>query len=287
MKKRIFLFGGLVLLIFLACKQSSDLPEPLDIQSIQTQAPKEYTFTSNPVWADEFEQAGLPNDKIWSYDVGGSGWGNNELQYYTKADLDNAHVENGMLTIEAKKESFGGKNFTSARLVTKGKQDFMYGRVEVRAKLPAGLGTWPAIWTLASQSDYGNAYWPDNGEIDIMEHVGYDPGVVHATVHTKAFNHVINTQKANTTVVPDFDKVFHVYQIDWTPEYIKTYIDGKPYFTFQNTKKGWEEWPFDKKQHLLLNIAVGGNWGGQKGVDESIFPAKMLIDYVRVYGLKN
>ncbi|CAM3868051.1 glycoside hydrolase family 16 protein [Aquirufa aurantiipilula] len=286
MKKRISIILGLVLVIFLACKQATVAPEPLNIQNIAPVPSKEYSFTENPVWADEFNQAGLPDDKIWSYDVGGSGWGNNELQYYTKADLDNAHVENGILTIEAKKESFEGKSYTSARLVTKGKKDFLFGRIEVRAKLPAGRGNWPAIWTLASQSEYGQAYWPDNGEIDIMEHVGYDPGVVHSTVHTKSFNHVINTQKAGITQVPDFDQVFHVYRIDWTPEYIKALIDGKEYFTFQNTRVGWEDWPFDKKQHLLLNIAVGGNWGGQKGVDDSIFPSKMLIDYVRVYGLK-
>lgn len=287
MQKRFFLISGLILLVFLACKQGAVAPEPLNIQDIKPIPAKEYSFTENPIWADEFNQSGLPDDQIWSYDVGGSGWGNNELQYYTKADLDNAHVENGVLTIEAKKESYEGKNYTSARLVTKGKKDFLYGRIEVRAKLPAGRGNWPAIWTLASQSEYGQTYWPDNGEIDIMEHVGYDPGVVHATVHTKAFNHVINTQKAGITQVPDFDQVFHVYRIDWTPEYVKAFIDGKEYFTFQNTGKGWKEWPFDKKQHLLLNIAVGGNWGGQKGVDDSIFPSKMLIDYVRVYGLKN
>ncbi len=287
MKKQISLLGGLILLIFLACKQGSDVPEPLNIQNIQSVAAKEYSFTQNPVWSDEFEQSGLPDEKIWSYDVGGSGWGNNELQFYTKADLDNAFVKNGYLTIEARKESFVNRNFTSARLVTKGKKDFLYGRIEVRAKLPSGRGTWPAIWTLASHSEYGSTYWPDNGEIDIMEHVGYDPGVVHATVHTKAFNHVINTQKAATQLVSDFDQSFHEYRIDWTPDYIKAFIDGKLYFTFQNTSKGWEEWPFDKKQHLLLNIAVGGNWGGQKGVDDAIFPAKMLVDYVRVYGLNN
>ncbi|MHA8061972.1 glycoside hydrolase family 16 protein [Aquirufa beregesia] len=286
MQKRFFLFSGLVLLIFLACKQGSVAPEPLNIQDIKPIPAKEYSFTEKPIWADEFDQPGLPDDKIWSYDVGGSGWGNNELQYYTQADLDNAHVENGILTIEAKKESYEGKNYTSARLVTKGKKDFLYGRIEVRAKLPAGRGNWPAIWTLASQSDYGQTYWPDNGEIDIMEHVGYDPGVVHATVHTKSFNHVLNTQKAGIIQVPDFDQAFHVYRIDWTPEYIKAFIDGREYFTFQNSGKGWQEWPFDKKQHLLLNIAVGGNWGGQKGVDESLFPAKLWIDYVRVYGLK-
>ena len=224
MQKRFFLISGLILLVFLACKQGAVAPEPLNIQDIKPIPAKEYSFTENPIWADEFNQSGLPDDQIWSYDVGGSGWGNNELQYYTKADLDNAHVENGVLTIEAKKESYEGKNYTSARLVTKGKKDFLYGRIEVRAKLPAGRGNWPAIWTLASQSEYGQTYWPDNGEIDIMEHVGYDPGVVHATVHTKAFNHVINTQKAGITQVPDFDQVFHVYRIDWTPEYVKASV---------------------------------------------------------------
>jgi beta-glucanase (GH16 family) len=138
---------------------------------------------------------------------------------------------------------------------------------------------------LASQSDYGSAYWPDNGEIDILEHVGYDPGVMHFSVHTKAFNHVIGTQKTATMRMDDFDKEFHVYTMEWTPQNIKSYIDGKLYFTFENSGRGWEEWPFDKKQHILLNLAIGGNWGGQKGVDDTIFPNKFLIDYVRVYGL--
>jgi len=287
MSKRFLLTAGIFISISLACS-SAEEKLPLGQQAIQTPvvlAPKVYTFSATPIWADEFDTPGLPDSKIWSYDVGGSGWGNNELQYYTEADKDNVHIENGLLTIEAKKEYFGGKNYTSARIVSKGKKDFLYGKVEVRAKVPVGRGNWPAIWTLASQSDYGTQYWPDNGEIDILEHVGFDPAVMHFSVHTKAFNHVIGTQKTSTTQVDDFGTAFHVYSIEWTPKTIQAYIDGKQYFYFENSGKGWEEWPFDKKQHILLNLAIGGNWGGQKGVDDSIFPNKFYIDYVRVYGL--
>jgi beta-glucanase (GH16 family) len=287
MTKRFFLTAGAFVCLSLACK-SADGKILLGQQTIQNPrlpATKVYTFTATPIWADEFDTPGLPDPKIWSYDVGGSGWGNNELQYYTEADKDNVHVENSLLTIEARKENFGGNKYTSARMVTKGKKDFLYGKVEVRAKVPVGRGNWPAIWTLASQSDYGRQYWPDNGEIDVMEHVGFNPAVMHFSVHTKAFNHVIGTQKTSKTQVNDFDTAFHVYSIEWTPKTIQAFIDGKPYFYFENSGKGWEEWPFDKKQHLLLNLAVGGNWGGQKGVDDSIFPNKFVIDYVRVYGL--
>ena len=270
----------------LACKSSETLaPSPPVITQTPAATSKVYTFSATPVWSDEFDTPGLPDSKIWSYDVGGSGWGNNELQYYTDADIDNAHIENGILTIEAKKESFGGKNYTSARIVTKGKKDMLYGKVEVRAKVPAGRGNWPAIWMLGSQSDYGTQFWPDNGEIDILEHVGFDPAVMHFSVHTKSFNHVIGTQKTSTTKIDDFDTAFHVYSIEWTPKTIQAFIDGKQYFYFENSGKGWEEWPFDKKQHVLINMAVGGNWGGQKGVDDTIFPNKFQIDYVRVYSL--
>ena len=243
-------------------------------------------FESKPFWADEFDKKGLPDAKKWGYDVGGSGWGNHELEYYTKENLKNARVENGKLIIEAIKEPFEGKNYTSARLTSKGKADFLYGRFEVKAKLPKGLGTWPAIWMLATEHSYGQNYWPDNGEIDIMEHVGYDPNVIHASVHTKSYYHSIGTQKTAVKTIPTSMTEFHVYRIDWTPEKIDSYIDGELYFTFKNEKTGWKEWPFDKKQHILLNLAVGGDWGGQKGVDDSIFPQKMEIDYVRVYKMK-
>ena len=282
MKKRILL---LLALGFFACKQA-DVPAPALVPTpAPVGPPKVYTFTEKPVWSDEFDTPGLPNPAIWSYDVGGSGWGNNELQYYTKEDLDNAHIENGFLTIEAIKEPIGASSYSSARIVTKGNRDMLYGKVEVRAKIPAGRGNWPAIWMLASQSDYGSTYWPDNGEIDILEHVGYNPAVMHFSVHTKAFNHVIGTQKTSTTRLDDFDTAFHVFSIEWTPKSIQAFIDGKQYFYFENSGRGYEEWPFDKKQHLLINLAVGGNWGGQKGVDDSIFPNKFVVDYVRVYGL--
>lgn len=254
--------------------------------AVHNTPPNASEFESKPFWADEFNKKGLPDAKKWGYDVGGSGWGNHELQYYTKDNLKNARVENGKLIIEAIKEPFEGKNYTSARLTSKGKADFLYGRFEVKAKLPKGLGTWPAIWMLATEHSYGQNYWPDNGEIDIMEHVGYDPNVIHASVHTKSYYHSIGTQKTAVKTIPTAMTDFHVYRIDWTPEKIESYIDGELYFTFKNEKTGWKEWPFDKKQHILLNIAVGGDWGGQKGVDDSIFPQKMEIDYVRVYKMK-
>lgn len=231
-------------------------------------------------WSDEFEVPGLPDNTKWGYDVGGGGWGNNELQYYTNARLENARVENGVLIIEAIKELYGGRNYTSARLITKYKGDWKYGRIEVRAKLPGGTGSWPAIWMLPTDWEYGG--WPSSGEIDIMEYVGYDPGVVHGTVHTAAYNHTLGTQKGASYSVPDAETEFHIYSIEWTVNKIDFYIDTKKYFTFYNMT-GWEKWPFDKRFHLLLNIAVGGNWGGVQGVDDDIFPIRMEVDYVRVY----
>ena len=232
------------------------------------------------VWSDEFDGSGLPNAAKWGYDVGGAGWGNNELQYYKANDLDNARVDNGRLIIQAHKENFGSNGYTSARLVTRNKGDWLYGRIEVRAKLPAGRGTWPAIWTLPTDWVYGG--WPRSGEIDIMEHVGYDPGVVHGTVHTEAFNHTRGTQVGEQVNVGTFASAFHNYAIDWFPHKIDFYVDNNHYHTFHNLG-GWEKWPFDKRFHLLLNIAVGGDWGGAQGVDDSIFPVQMEVDYVRVY----
>jgi beta-glucanase (GH16 family) len=232
------------------------------------------------VWSDEFDYTGLPNSTLWSYDVGGSGWGNQELQYYTDKRAENARVENGMLVIEARKENFDAQKYTSARLVTKNKGDWQYGRIEVRAKLPKGRGTWAAIWMLASTPVLK---WPDDGEIDIMEHVGYDQGMVHSTVHTKAFNHALNTQKGNSLLVPDASEAFHVYAVDWTWPKLVFYVDDKVVFTFENQGTGEATYPFAKKFHLLLNIAVGGSWGGAKGIDETVFPQRMEIDWVRVY----
>lgn len=232
------------------------------------------------VWSDEFDYSGLPDAKKWGYDVGGHGWGNHELEYYTDKRTENARVENGMLVIEARKEDYQGMKYTSARLITKGKGDWQYGKIEVKAKLPKGLGTWPAIWMLASTP---SLKWPDDGEIDIMEHVGYDQGVIHGTIHCKKYNHVIGTQKSATITVPDCSDAFHIYTMEWNKDTLKIGMDGNNYFTFLNDKTGYDAWPFDNKMHLLLNIAVGGDWGGQKGVDENIWPQKMEVDYVRVY----
>jgi beta-glucanase (GH16 family) len=240
------------------------------------------------VWSDEFDYAGLPDPKKWGYDVGGHGWGNKELQNYTDKRKENARVENGVLIIEARKDGDEKNPYTSARLVSKGKGDWTYGRFEVKAELPSGRGTWPAIWMLPTRRSYGAAYWPDNGEIDIMEHVGYDPDVVHGSAHTKAYYHSIGTQKTAKMKVDSARSGFNVYTVEWTPQEIRWYINGRQFFTFGNERLSnpaadYKQWPFDKPFHLLLNLAVGGNWGGAQGVDESIWPQRMEVDYVRVY----
>ena len=233
------------------------------------------------VWSDEFDRDGAPDASRWNYDVGGHGWGNDELQFYTANRRENARLEGGHLVIEARREPWEGRSYTSARLTSKGKGDWTYGRLEVRAQLPAGRGSWPAIWTLATRSPLR---WPDDGEIDIMEHVGFDPGVVHASVHTRRYNHVRGTHRTARTSVPDVSTRFHVYATEWTPDRIETSIDGRVVFRFDRDRRGGRAaWPFDGPQHLLLNVAVGGTWGGRQGVDEASLPYRFVIDYVRVY----
>lgn len=233
------------------------------------------------VWSDEFDRDGAPDPARWTYDVGGHGWGNAELQFYTDDRRENARVEAGHLVIEARREAWQGRAYTSARLVSKGRGDWTYGRIEVRARVPAGRGSWPAIWTLGSTTPLR---WPDDGEIDIMEHVGFDPGVVHASVHTRQYNHVDGTQRTARTPVPDATSGFHVYVTEWTADRIETSVDGRVFFSFTREPQGGRAaWPFDAPQHLLLNVAVGGHWGGQHGVDDAALPYRFLIDYVRVY----
>jgi beta-glucanase (GH16 family) len=280
------LWIALIGLMFSCKKEEVPVEEPVVNQPIAPVGPKVYSFETTPAWSDEFDVNGLPNNQIWGYDVGGGGWGNNELQNYTANDLDNARVENGKLIVTAIKESSGTRQYSSARLVTKGKRDMKYGRVEIKAKVPAGRGSWSALWMLASQTTYGTTFWPDQGEIDIMEHVGFDPAVVHASIHTNIFNHILNTQKTAKTTVPTFDSEFHVYRMDWTPDEIKAFVDDKEYFSFKRQGVLWQEWPFNQPQHILVNIAIGGNWGGIKGIDDTIFPIKMELDYVRYYALK-
>ncbi|MGF1922695.1 MAG: family 16 glycosylhydrolase [Bacteroidia bacterium] len=232
-------------------------------------------------WADEFNTKGLPDPNSWTYDVGGSGWGNNEKQFYTNADTLNAIVDKGFLNIIARKADKEKMNYTSARIATRKKLDFKYGRLEIRAMLPKGRGIWPAIWMLPTDWKYGS--WPKSGEIDIMEHVGYEPDSVYGTVHTLKFNHTKGTQVGKALKVEDPYSAYHVYAMEWFEDRIDLFIDDQLFFTFKNTKKGVDEWPFDQNFHLLLNVAVGGNWGGKNGVDDLIFPATMKVDYVRAF----
>ena len=238
------------------------------------------------VWSDEFDVEGLPDQTKWTYDIGDGcprvcGWGNNELQYYTEADQRNGRVENGHLIIEAHKAPMGGKDYTSARLVTKNKGDWTYGKISIRAKLPSGLGIWPAIWMLPTDNKFGQ--WPNSGEIDIMEHVGYAKDSIYGTVHTTSFNHMIGTQVGKANYQPTAESSFKTYTIEWDKDQIKWYIDGKQYHAFDNRNMTEKEWPFDERFHLILNIAVGGNWGGKMGIDTQIWPQKMIVDWVRVY----
>ena len=235
------------------------------------------------VWSDEFSTDGLPDTIRWNYDTRGNtyGWGNNELQWYTVANPRNAAISDGTLKIIARHEETSGKEYSSARLTSKDKGDWKYGKMEVRAKVPTGRGTWPAIWMLPTVNSYGG--WPKSGEIDIMEHVGYDPYIVHSTVHTGAYNHSIGTQVGKPFTLPTATTEFHVYTTEWDENEIRSYVDGELYFSFKNEKTGSEAWPFDQPFHIILNLAIGGGWGGQKGVDNSLFPHTFEVDYVRIY----
>ena len=250
------------------------------------------------VWSDEFNQPGLPDPAKWGYEEGFIR--NNEEQYYTRERAENARVENGKLIIEGRKERFKnpgfdpqatGRNaarrsrefseYTSASLTTRGKISWKYGRIEVRAKLPAARGTWPAIWTLGTNTH--EVGWPAGGEIDIMEFVGFDPGIIHANIHTKKYNHVLKTGKGSQITIADASEAFHVYALEWEADRLTFFVDDKKYFTYDNEGTGTEAWPYDKDQYLILNLAIGGAWGGAKGIDEKAFPQRYEIDYVRVY----
>lgn len=241
------------------------------------------------VWSDEFDTDGLPDESHWTYDIGNWGWGNNELQYYTVARPENARVEDGNLIIEARKGDMGEK-WTSARLTTREKTTFLYGKIELKAKVPKERGNWAAGWTL------GDAYvdelsWPYCGEIDIMESVGYEmndttgDGIAHASVHVGAYYFKLNNHRTSVTEVQNMNEEFHSYAIEWTPEYIKAYVDEREYFSYDDTADSLT-WPFDEPQNIILNLAMGGGWGGAQGMDESVNSQKIVVDYVRVYERK-
>ncbi len=238
------------------------------------------------VWSDEFNYNGLPDSTKWSYEEGNGcpkicGWGNNEKEYYTAKRPENARVENGRLIIEARKENFKGSSYTSARLVSKNKGDWKYGRFEIKAKISKGKGTWPAVWMMPTHWEYGD--WPHSGEIDIMENVGYMPDSVFGSIHTGAYNGMKGTQKTKGLKFSDLADNFHVYALEWTAETISFFVDDQKYHVFKNEHTGTEAWPFDRAFHFIFNIAVGGNWGGKYGIDDNSFPQRLEIDYVRVY----
>ncbi len=232
------------------------------------------------VWSDEFDRPGRPDPANWGYEKGMIR--NNEAQHYTEDRRENARVENGRLVIEARKEEMERGKFTSASLITKGRGEWTYGRIEVRARIPSARGTWPAIWMLPT--DIGKVRWPLCGEIDIMEHVGHDPAKIHGTLHSGAYNHTKGTQRSGTVMAPAFAEKFHVYSTEWSADRIVMRMDGKTYATFDRKDgDGEAEWPFRKPYYLILNLAIGGAWGGQKGIDDAAFPQRMEVDYVRVY----
>jgi beta-glucanase (GH16 family) len=248
-------------------------------------------------WSDEFDGDKLDRSK-WTPDIWAPRKVNDEDQAYTDREK-NLRVEDGMLVIEAHKEDYDGADYTSGRIHSAGKGDFLYGRFEVRAKLPRGQGTWAAIWMLPSDpykysttcepgEDWQGSEtcdaWPNSGEIDIMEHVGYQMGHVHGTVHNEAYYWMKWEQRKGRVLVDDLHEEFHVYALEWSPERIDIFVDDVHYFVYVNEHTGWNAWPYDHPYNLILNVAVGGGWGRAGGpIDDSIFPQRMLVDYARVY----
>lgn len=229
------------------------------------------------VWADEFNGNGLADPSKWGYETGFIR--NQEKQFYTSARSENARVAEGMLILEARKEAYQGGDYTSASLHSQGKGDWLYGRIEVRAKLPGGKGMWPAIWMMPTGPKYGG--WPKSGELDIMENVGFEPRRVHFTIHTEAYNHTIGTQKSGTVILANPQADFHIYALEWSGDKVDFFADDSLIFTFRNEGKGSATWPFDQPFHLKLNVAVGGSWGG--AIDDAVFPQRMEVDYARVF----
>ena len=250
------------------------------IAKCQTQSGNTQIPTTVLLWSDEFDYNGLPDPQKWNMEVG-KARANNEPQYYT-SELRNALVADGNLTITVRQEEIEGeKRYTSARINTRGKHEFTYGRIEARAKLPQGRGVWPAFWTLGL-----TGRWPACGEIDIMEYWGHDANTIAANVHTGDYNHTKGTGRGGKIVVEDPWKDFHVYAVEWYKDRMDFYFDDKMYFSCKSKGEGIGEWPFDAPQYIILNLALWNNWRGAPGIDDSIFPQEFVVDYVRVYELK-
>lgn len=243
-------------------------------QSISTSTTITVTVALSLVFSDEFDAAGAPDPSKWGYDIGtgSGGWGNNELQYYTNS-LNNAFVSNGTLKIKAIKENFSGSAYTSARILSMNKFSFKYGKVEIKAKLPAGIGTWPALWTLGS--NINTVGWPACGELDIMEHKGSQLNKIYGTAHYPA--RFGGNADGGTKDILDATTAFHIYSMEWNANAIKFIVDGAVYHTVANNSS----LPFNQNFFLIMNLAMGGTFGGT--VDNSFTNATMEVDYVRVY----
>lgn len=266
----------ILILLVLSCKQKKSSTQKENVT-------KNRNDGFELVWSDEFEYSGLPDSTKWWYDTEGNnaGWGNNEAQFYTESRIENARVENGNLKVIAQKENYENKEYTSVRLVSKA--DWQYGKFEIRAKLPAGRGTWSAIWMMPGGWTFNKGNWPDIGEMDIMEHVGYNPGTIHASAHSKDYQWQIGTQQTDSIYIADATEEFHTYIWEWDHDAVKAYVDNKLFFEYKNEGLGETKWPYEKPFYLILNVAVGGSWGARHGIDESAFPQTMEVDYVRVY----
>jgi beta-glucanase (GH16 family) len=250
--------------------------------------PVERPADARLVWADEFEGRALDQSR-WAYETAFNkqGWFNKERQYYSAGRPENIRVANGVLTIEARREKldaakfpdWGGQDYTSARIYSKG-PGWTYGFYEVRAKLPCARGSWPAIWMLPVDMKM----WPDDGEIDIMEQVGAEPNLIYASLHTALFNHVKKTQRSAQKLVPTSCNEFHRYQLDWRPDSITIGVDDYGILRVRNDQPGGKgAWPFDTPFKMILNLAVGGDWAGAKGIDDAAMPQRMEVDYFRVW----
>ncbi len=243
-----------------------------------------YTQKYVQVWGDEFNTPGLPDSTKWDWEVGKLR--NNELQYYTYKRSENARIQDTTLIIEARKEYYQGASYTSASLFSKFKGDWKYGKFEFSAKVPGGKGTWPAIWMMPTEDEYGG--WPKSGEIDIMEYVGMNPNNLYFTTHYEGTNGMGHQSSGfNTSSISQPFNQFIKFTLYWTPSRLEWWANDKKFFTYTKpTNSTYKNWPFDKMFHLILNLAYGGDWGGQNGVDDSKLPHKFYIDYVRVYQLQ-
>ena len=252
-----------------------DMPMPAHLETV--------------LWSDEFNGSRLDASK-WQYDTSRNkeGWYNKELQYYAANRLENLRVGGGNLTIELRKDpqeirkfpDWGKQKYSSAKIVTQGKAAFQYGFFEARAKLPCTRGSWPAFWMMP----IGNEQWPQGGEIDILEHIGAQPGVVHANLHTGKYNHTKQNGRGAQKPLPTSCSDFHRYQLSWTEDEILIGVDDRAYMRVRNSEPGDREaWPFDKPFYLILNLAMGGDWAGSKGIDDASLPQKFEVDYVRVW----